>query len=123
MLPRHAGSVLRSVCRRKVGLFASPHFLSVALLKLTTSFTSRFQRCLDLYLCPRVAKNRLKIQPNELLPPLPSPKVVDTKPVCHTFCHAYASSSLLTKFPLPPAGVETLPEHKKPEVLRAHGES
>ena len=36
----------------------------------------RFQRCLDLYLCPRVAKNRLKIQPNEILPPLPSPQVL-----------------------------------------------
>ena len=67
-----------------------------------------------------MAKNRLKIQPNELLPPLPSPKVVDTKLVCH-HGHAYSSSSLLTKFPFLPSGVETLPEHKKPEVLGAHG--
>ena len=34
----------------------------------------RFQRCLDLYLCPRVAKNRININPKDMLPPLPSPK-------------------------------------------------
>jgi len=36
----------------------------------------RFQRCLDLYLCPRVARNRLKVQPNDILPLLPSPQVL-----------------------------------------------
>jgi len=31
----------------------------------------RFQRCLDLYLCPRVKKKRLNIDPDILIPKLP----------------------------------------------------
>ncbi|KAK6624767.1 hypothetical protein RUM44_011627 [Polyplax serrata] len=34
----------------------------------------RFQRCLDLYLCPRGRKMRLTIEPEDLIPQLPSPK-------------------------------------------------
>lgn len=34
----------------------------------------RFQRCLDLYLCPRVLKMKLTIEPEALVPQLPSPK-------------------------------------------------
>ena len=48
----------------------------------------RFERSLDLYLAPRVRKNRLNIDPNSLLPKLPNPE--DLKPfptVCSTlFC-------------------------------------
>ncbi|KAK3300312.1 NUC169 domain-containing protein [Chaetomium fimeti] len=33
----------------------------------------RFERCMDLYLAPRIRKNRLNIDPNSLLPKLPSP--------------------------------------------------
>lgn len=34
----------------------------------------RFKRCLDLYLAPRVRKNRLNVDPESLIPKLPSPK-------------------------------------------------
>ena len=34
----------------------------------------RFERCLDLYLAPRVRKHRLNIDPDSLIPKLPSPK-------------------------------------------------
>ncbi|KAI2614072.1 ribosome biogenesis protein erb1 [Hypoxylon fragiforme] len=34
----------------------------------------RFERCLDLYLAPRIRKNRLNIDPNSLLPKLPRPE-------------------------------------------------
>ncbi|EZA58909.1 hypothetical protein DMN91_010615 [Ooceraea biroi] len=34
----------------------------------------RFQRCLDLYLCPRALKMKLTIEPEALVPQLPSPK-------------------------------------------------
>jgi hypothetical protein len=33
----------------------------------------RFERCLDLYLCPREAKTKLDIDPDSLIPQLPSP--------------------------------------------------
>jgi ribosome biogenesis protein ERB1 len=34
----------------------------------------RFERCLDLYLCPREVKSRRKIKPEKLLPQLPKPQ-------------------------------------------------
>ena len=34
----------------------------------------RFERCLDLYLAPRARKQRLTIQPEDLVPQLPDPK-------------------------------------------------
>jgi ribosome biogenesis protein ERB1 len=37
-----------------------------------------FKRCLDLYICPRVQKNKLDIDPNSLIPEIPLPS--DFKP-------------------------------------------
>ncbi|KAI9209593.1 NUC169 domain-containing protein [Polychytrium aggregatum] len=34
----------------------------------------RFERCLDLYLCPRMIKHKINIDPESLIPKLPSPK-------------------------------------------------
>ncbi|OQS04127.1 hypothetical protein THRCLA_03604 [Thraustotheca clavata] len=42
----------------------------------------RFERCLDLYLCPRVNKRRLNIDPESLVPQLPKPK--DLRPFPNT---------------------------------------
>lgn len=33
----------------------------------------RFERCLDLYLCPRIRKKKLNIDPETLIPKLPKP--------------------------------------------------
>ena len=38
----------------------------------------RFERCLDLYLCPRAVKKRMNVDPKSLLPKLPKPQ--DLKP-------------------------------------------
>ncbi|RKF62499.1 Ribosome biogenesis protein erb1 [Erysiphe neolycopersici] len=48
----------------------------------------RFERCLDLYLAPRVRKNRLNIDPSSLLPKLPRPEELRPFPsTCSTlFC-------------------------------------
>lgn len=34
----------------------------------------RFERCLDLYLCPRMRKKKLDIDPESLIPKLPKPE-------------------------------------------------
>ena len=47
----------------------------------------RFSRCLDLYLCPRIKKNRLNIDPQSLIPNLPDPK--DLKPFPTTLAQRY----------------------------------
>lgn len=45
----------------------------------------RFERCLDLYLAPRIRKNRLNIDPASLLPKLPRPEELKPFPtVCQT---------------------------------------
>ncbi|GJQ81341.1 hypothetical protein Trydic_g20553 [Trypoxylus dichotomus] len=41
----------------------------------------RFLRCLDLYLCPRAIKMKLTIEPDALVPKLPSPKDLQPFPV------------------------------------------
>lgn len=59
----------------------------------------RFERCLDLYLCPRVRQNRVHIQdPKSLLPTLPKPR--DLQPFPHRLAkrflgHTAAVSGLL----------------------------
>jgi ribosome biogenesis protein ERB1 len=47
----------------------------------------RFERCLDLYLCPRKLKRRLNIDPETLLPRLPRPR--ELKPYPNTLCLQY----------------------------------
>ncbi len=44
----------------------------------------RFERCLDLYLCPRVMKRRLNIDPESLVPSLP--KAADLRPFPTSKC-------------------------------------
>lgn len=45
----------------------------------------RFERCLDLYLAPRVRHNKLNIDPDSLIPELPSPKDLRPFPIrCST---------------------------------------
>jgi ribosome biogenesis protein ERB1 len=45
----------------------------------------RFERCLDLYLAPRVRRNKLNIDPESLLPKLPSPEELRPFPtICAT---------------------------------------
>ncbi|XP_780573.3 ribosome biogenesis protein bop1-B [Strongylocentrotus purpuratus] len=48
-------------CLRKVPYY--PRFIQ-----------DRFERCLDLYLCPRQRRMRVQVEPEELLPKLPRPK-------------------------------------------------
>jgi ribosome biogenesis protein ERB1 len=50
-----------------------------------TFVKERFERCLDLYLAPRIRKNRLNIDPTSLLPKLPRPEELKPFPtVCQT---------------------------------------
>lgn len=44
----------------------------------------RFERCLDLYLCPRLRKKRLNMTAEELLPKLPKPNELRPFPTLPT---------------------------------------
>ncbi|KAJ8670300.1 hypothetical protein QAD02_001559 [Eretmocerus hayati] len=47
----------------------------------------RFQRCLDLYLCPRAIKMKLTIEPESLVPQLPSPKDLQPFPTTQSMIY------------------------------------
>lgn len=47
----------------------------------------RFERCLDLYLCPRAVKKRMNVDPDSLLPKLPKPQ--DLRPFPTTLSVQY----------------------------------
>ena len=47
----------------------------------------RFERCLDLYLCPRKMKKRLNIDPESLVPEVPKPN--ELKPFPNSLCLQY----------------------------------
>ena len=44
----------------------------------------RFERCLDLYLCPRVTKMKSQVNPEDLIPKLPRPKDLQPFPTVET---------------------------------------
>mmetsp|Transcript_17936 Transcript_17936/g.19437 ORF Transcript_17936/g.19437 Transcript_17936/m.19437 type:complete len:840 (+) Transcript_17936:22-2541(+) len=51
----------------------------------------RFERCLDLYLCPRKLKKRLNIDPETLIPKLPAPR--ELKPFPNSLCMQFIGHS------------------------------
>ncbi|SCW03914.1 LAFE_0H01816g1_1 [Lachancea fermentati] len=54
------------------------------------SVRERFERSLDLYLAPRARKNKLNIDPESLIPELPSPKDLRPFPIrCSTIYHGH----------------------------------
>ena len=57
-----------------------------------------FERCLDLYLCPRALKRRLNIDPESLVPRLP--KSSDLKPFPNAKCVEYRTPPLDGKTPV-----------------------
>nr|XP_033325599.1 ribosome biogenesis protein BOP1 homolog [Megalopta genalis] len=63
----------------------------------------RFQRCLDLYLCPRALKMRLTIEPEALVPQLPSPK--DLQPFPTTMSMVFKGhTDMVRSISIEPAG-------------------
>lgn len=65
----------------------------------------RFSRCLDLYMCPRAIKNKIQMNPDDLLPVLPDPR--DLKPFPTTKSLEFlghADGSSLTALSIDPTG-------------------
>jgi ribosome biogenesis protein ERB1 len=62
------------------------------------SVREAFERCLDLYLCPRVLKRRLNIDPESLVPRLP--RASDLRPFPTTKCIEYKTLRTDDKIPV-----------------------
>lgn len=67
-----------------------------------TLVKERFERCLDLYLAPRVRKNRLNIDPSSLLPKLP--RAEELKPFPTVTSVVYDHGSRVRSVAIDPSG-------------------
>ncbi|EDV27649.1 uncharacterized protein TRIADDRAFT_20780, partial [Trichoplax adhaerens] len=63
----------------------------------------RFERCLDLYLCPRQKKDRIQIDPDELLPKLPKPADLQPFPSSERIVYK-GHTSIVRSISLSPSG-------------------
>ncbi|XP_052818042.1 ribosome biogenesis protein bop1-like [Mya arenaria] len=53
----------------------------------STFIQERFERCLDLYLCPRQRKMRMNVDPEDLIPKLPKPKDLQPFPTTQSLIY------------------------------------
>nr|XP_057902467.1 ribosome biogenesis protein bop1-like isoform X1 [Doryrhamphus excisus] len=63
----------------------------------------RFERCLDLYLCPRQRKMRVNVNPEDLIPKLPKPKDLQPFPTTQSLVYE-GHSSLVRSISVSPSG-------------------
>ncbi|XP_051925880.1 ribosome biogenesis protein bop1 [Hippocampus zosterae] len=63
----------------------------------------RFERCLDLYLCPRQRKMRVNVDPEDLIPKLPKPKDLQPFPTTQSLVYR-GHSSLVRSISVSPSG-------------------
>ncbi|XP_036779019.2 ribosome biogenesis protein BOP1 isoform X2 [Manis pentadactyla] len=63
-------------------------FLSLRAVPAYSRFIQeRFERCLDLYLCPRQRKMRVNVDPEDLIPRLPRPRDLRPFPTCQALVY------------------------------------
>ncbi|KAM3858503.1 ribosome biogenesis protein bop1 [Diretmus argenteus] len=76
-------------------------------LRLVPSFPrfvhERFERCLDLYLCPRQRKMRVNVNPEDLIPKLPKPKDLQPFPTTQSLVYR-GHSGLVRSISVSPTG-------------------
>ncbi|CAK6979781.1 ribosome biogenesis protein bop1 isoform X1 [Scomber scombrus] len=63
----------------------------------------RFERCLDLYLCPRQRKMRVNVNPEDLIPNLPKPKDLQPFPTTQSLVYR-GHSGLVRSISVSPSG-------------------
>ncbi|XP_077404507.1 ribosome biogenesis protein bop1 [Vanacampus margaritifer] len=63
----------------------------------------RFERCLDLYLCPRQRKMRVNVDPEDLIPKLPKPKDLQPFPTTQSLVYR-GHSGLVRSISVSPSG-------------------
>ncbi|NWT12066.1 BOP1 protein, partial [Vireo altiloquus] len=63
----------------------------------------RFERCLDLYLCPRQRKMRVNVDPEDLIPKLPKPRDLQPFPTTQALIYR-GHSSLVRTLSVSPSG-------------------
>ena len=65
----------------------------------------RFERCLDLYLAPRVRRTKLNIDPESLVPKLPSPRELKPFPISNSITYVHPQNSRIRSLSIDPTGI------------------
>nr|XP_029518719.1 ribosome biogenesis protein bop1-like [Oncorhynchus nerka] len=88
---------------RKLPFLPQKHSCLRAVPAFSRFIHERFERCLDLYLCPRQRKMRVNVNPEDLIPKLPKPK--DLQPFPTTMSLVYRGhTSLVRSISVSPTG-------------------
>lgn len=88
---------------RKLGFVPQKHSCLRAVPAFSRFIHERFERCLDLYLCPRQRKMRVNVDPEDLIPKLPKPKDLQPFPTTQSLVYR-GHSSLVRCISLSPSG-------------------
>ncbi|XP_041739468.1 ribosome biogenesis protein bop1 [Coregonus clupeaformis] len=80
---------------RKLPFLPQKHSCLRAVPAFSRFIHERFERCLDLYLCPRQRKMRVNVNPEDLIPKLPKPK--DLQPFPTTMSLVYRGHTSLVR--------------------------
>ncbi|XP_078146685.1 ribosome biogenesis protein bop1 [Centroberyx gerrardi] len=84
--------------------FVPRRFSSLRLVPAFPRFVhERFERCLDLYLCPRQRKMRVNVNPEDLIPKLPKPKDLQPFPTTQSLVYR-GHSGLVRSISVSPTG-------------------
>ncbi|CAJ1084297.1 ribosome biogenesis protein bop1-like [Xyrichtys novacula] len=84
--------------------FVPRSFSSLRLVPAFPRFIhERFERCLDLYLCPRQRKMRVNVNPEDLIPKLPKPKDLQPFPTTQSLVYR-GHSGLVRSISVSPSG-------------------
>ncbi|XP_032364874.1 ribosome biogenesis protein bop1 isoform X3 [Etheostoma spectabile] len=90
-------------CDRKLP-FVPRKFSSLRQVPAFSRFIhERFERCLDLYLCPRQRKMRVNVNPEDLIPKLPKPKDLQPFPTTQSLVYR-GHSGLVRSISVSPSG-------------------
>ncbi|KAJ8334103.1 hypothetical protein SKAU_G00397420 [Synaphobranchus kaupii] len=88
---------------RKLGYIPQKHSCLRAVPAFSRFIHERFERCLDLYLCPRQRKMRVNVDPEDLIPKLPKPKDLQPFPTTQSLVYR-GHSNLVRCISLSPGG-------------------
>uniref|UniRef100_A0A4W4E650 Ribosome biogenesis protein BOP1 n=1 Tax=Electrophorus electricus TaxID=8005 RepID=A0A4W4E650_ELEEL len=84
--------------------FLPQKYLSLRAVPAFSRFIQeRFERCLDLYLCPRQRKMRVNVNPEDLIPKLPRPRDLQPFPTLQSLVY-HGHSSLIRSISISPSG-------------------
>lgn len=84
--------------------FLPKKFPSLRLVPAFPQFVKeRFERCLDLYLCPRARKMRANVNPEDLIPKLPKPKDLQPFPCIESLVY-YGHEGVVRSIAVEPKG-------------------